>query len=98
MAWDNREQISHTDESLYELFKSGGGRDFKVQNLNMSTNDELKNQTANGTKPVLPAVVPNATLCSVCYNPHRLRDEEAGSQREIKRLCKKCYDVKYNGS
>lgn len=53
-------------------------------------------ENGNDAKHLLPAVVPNATLCSVCYNPHRLKDEEAGSQREIERLCKKCYDVKYN--
>ncbi len=37
----------------------------------------------------------NASLCSVCYNPHRLMDDDAGSQREIERLCQRCYDSKF---
>ena len=63
----------------------------------MSTIDEMKNKTANSTKPVLPAVVRFSDRCFDCGNNHWLRDEDAGSRRELERLCKKCYDVKYNG-
>lgn len=28
--------------------------------------------------------------CSTCGKPHRLRDEDAGTEREIKRLCIDC--------
>ena len=33
----------------------------------MSTNDKLKNETANGTKPVLPAVVGYQTKYQIVY-------------------------------
>lgn len=34
----------------------------------------------------------NSQLCSICYNPHKLTDKDAGTEREIRRLCLRCYD------
>ena len=34
----------------------------------------------------------NINNCSTCGKPHFLNDEDAGSDREIKRQCVKCYN------
>lgn len=31
-------------------------------------------------------------LCTICKKPHGLRDEDAGSSREMMRVCESCYD------
>ena len=36
-----------------------------------------------------------STKCINCNKPHWLRDEDAGSDMEILKLCKKCYNNKY---
>ena len=34
--------------------------------------------------------IQNVRNCSKCGNPHLLRDEDAGTEREIQRLCINC--------
>jgi len=42
-----------------------------------------------------PSVKKDQTTCLDCGKPHYLNDEDAGSEREIKKLCIKCYLTKY---
>lgn len=42
-----------------------------------------------------PSIKKEQTICLDCGKPHYLNDEDAGSDREIKRLCVKCYLTKY---
>ena len=35
----------------------------------------------------------NPTQCRICKKPHLLRDEDAGSERELDRLCVECFKL-----
>lgn len=65
---------------------------YTVPNINHIEEPIEVTDIVNDNDGVITFMEVNGRLCKKCYNPHRLIDEDYGSDRAILRLCVKCYN------